>query len=473
MREVLKASVIYRLIAAIYAWFGRQWRNSRIISKFLSPIREDCGSGVLAKAGKWIHNAFCAVFEKLRLNKVFDGSIFGRCYLWCAVGVVLAPLIPTMALLFLAVMGTIAFLIQAGFKRENLVPYSPLNKYIVLYAFVYLVATFTSVSLMGSLKGGLVTVLFVLFTIVLQSAVENRRQLDFLIHAIVVVGVLVSLYGIMQYVFGVSGADSWVDKDMFDDINIRVYSTLENPNVLAEYLLIVMPLGFAWILNAKGGMNKVLLSIGFAVMALCMVLTYSRGGWLGLLVAAAVFLVMLDRRFILVGIVGLIAMYFVLPDSIINRFTSIGNLGDSSTSYRVAIWIGTIAMLKDYWLCGIGPGVDGFNKIYPVYSYSAATAQHSHNLFLQITCDAGICGIIVFLIIIFEFFRIICSAISSEKDKKSKIYQMAAVSSMCGFMVQSMTDYSFYNYRVMFLFWVLLAIGVLVSRRSKMEEGRL
>lgn len=50
---------------------------------------------------------------------------------------------------------------------------------------------------------------------------------------------------------------------------------------------------------------------------------------------------------------------------------------------------------------------------------------------------------------------------------------MAAVSSMCGFMVQSMTDYSFYNYRVMFLFWVLLAIGVLVSRRSKMEEGRL
>jgi hypothetical protein len=42
---------------------------------------------------------------------------------------------------------------------------------------------------------------------------------------------------------------------------------------------------------------------------------------------------------------------------------------------------------------------------------------------------------------------------------------------MCGFLVQSMTDYSFYNYRVMFLFWVYLAVGLLYARRAELEEG--
>ena len=54
---------------------------------------------------------------------------------------------------------------------------------------------------------------------------------------------------------------------------------------------------------------------------------------------------------------------FVLPETIINRFLSIGNMADSSTSYRVYIWLGTIAMLKDYWFCGIGPGAAAFNQV--------------------------------------------------------------------------------------------------------------
>ena len=41
-----------------------------------------------------------------------------------------------------------------------------------------------------------------------------------------------------------------------------------------------------------------------------------------------------------------------------------------------------------------------------------------------------------------------------------------------GFMVQAMTDYSFYNYRVMFIFWAYLALGELACRRSKLPEGR-
>ena len=157
----------------------------------------------------------------------------------------------------------------------------------------------------------------------------------------------------------------------------------------------------------------------------------------------------------------------------ISRFTSIGNLTDNSTSYRVYIWIGALAMLKDYWLCGIGPGDGAFNMVYPAYSYNTIVAPHSHNLFLQMVCDAGICALVVFLLLLFNFFRDMCSAIGKEKNWTSRVLQIGITAGVCGFMVQAMTDYSFYNYRVMFLFWAYLALGGLAARRGQLPEGRL
>ena len=206
-------------------------------------------------------------------------------------------------------------------------------------------------------------------------------------------------------------------------------------------------------------------------MCVCMILTFSRAGWLGLLFAAAIFLVLVDRRYILLGLAGVIVLFLVAPDMIISRFASIGNMADGSTSYRVAIWMGTISMLKDYWLSGIGPGTDAFNMIYPSYSYNTATAQHSHNLFLQIVSDAGVCAILVFIILLIVFIRALCSAISKETDRTSKIFQISSLSSVGGFMVQSMADYSFYNYRVMFLFWVFIGLSALFIRRSSLPES--
>ena len=166
-------------------------------------------------------------------------------------------------------------------------------------------------------------------------------------------------------------------------------------------------------------------------------------------------------------------MYFVLPATVIERFSSIGNLTDASTSYRVYIWMGTLSMLKDYWLCGIGPGTEAFNRVYPAYSYNSIVAPHSHNLFLQIVCDAGIAALLIFIIVLFVYFRTMCAALSREERWTSRVFQIAFTSGVLGFLVQAMTDYSFYNYRVMFLFWSYLALGGLCARRNGLPEGRL
>jgi O-antigen ligase len=238
-------------------------------------------------------------------------------------------------------------------------------------------------------------------------------------------------------------------------------------------LILLIPVGGAGLLSSKTWTWRLFYLCCCGVMCVCMILTFSRGAWLGLLLAGAVFLLLLNPRFILLAPFALVALYFVMPETVITRFTSIGNLGDQSTSYRVYIWMGVLAMLKDYWLCGIGPGDTAFNMVYPAYSYNTIVAPHSHNLFLQIICDAGICALVIFLVLLFVYFRMMCRALSREKDWKSRMYQLAFTSGVCGFLVQAMTDYSFYNYRVMFLFWAYLALGALSTRRSNMAEGRL
>src|SRR5699024_8413795 len=101
------------------------------------------------------------------------------------------------------------------------------NRYILLYAAIYLVGTLFSVTLSGSLQGGMLTVVFILFALVLQNSITTRSQLDTLLFLMVLAGTAVALYGVCQYLFGWGyQSAAWVDAEMFGDTNFRVPSTL-------------------------------------------------------------------------------------------------------------------------------------------------------------------------------------------------------------------------------------------------------
>lgn len=477
VKQVLDGSLLWRALTAICLWFSRQWHSSGVISWFLHPAGWGAGaseSSIFFKLWSLIRRGLCRLYELLHLERLFAGSVFLQAWFWCALPAVLAPFLPTMAVLGLAAIGYACVALRLVRERDRPLAWSPINRYIILYAAIYLAGTFFSVDLEGSLNPGLLRVAFILFAVVLGNAVSNRRQLDTLIFLMVLAGTAVAAYGILQYIFrwGYQSA-AWVDSDMFSGIEFRVPSTLENPNMLGQYFLLAIPLGGAKLLSSREWGARIFYLCCCGLMCVCMLLTFSRGAWLGLLFAGAVFFVFLNPRLMLLAPFALIALYFILPDTVISRFTSIGDLSDDSTSYRLYIWLGTLAMLKDYWLCGIGPGEDAFNMVYPAYSYNAITAPHSHNLFLQIVCDAGITALVVFILLLFVYFRMLCSALSREKDWTSRMLQIAFTSGACGFMVQAMTDYSFYNYRVMFLFFVFLALGGLAARRSSLPEGGL
>ena len=476
-KNILNGSLFWRALMALCACCGAQWNSSAVVQWFLHPRGWNRGASegsVFYKLWALIRGALCWIYEKLRLDKLFAGSVFTKTWFWCTMPVVFAPLLPTMAVLGMAAVGGCSLLLSLVRDPDRRLSWAPINRYVILYAAVYLAGTLFSVNLSTSLNPGLLSVAFILFSVVLYNAVTNRSQLDALLTFMVIAAAAVSVYGILQYLFGWGyQSAAWVDSDMFSDISFRVPSTLDNPNMLGQYLILAIPVGGARLLSAQDWLRRAFYFGCCALMCVCMLLTMSRGAWLGLLFAGAVFFVLLNPRFILLAPVALAALWFLLPDTVINRFASIGNLSDASTSYRVYIWMGTLAMLKNYWLCGIGPGADAFNMVYPAYSFNGISAPHAHNLFLQIVCDAGIAALGVFIILVFVYFRMMCAAISREHDWSSRVHQIAFTAGVCGFLVQAMTDYSFYNYRVLFLFWTYLALGALCTRMRRLPEGRL
>lgn len=472
MLEIWNSSLLGCFLNAVCDWFGGQWKRSGVVEAFLAPMagRELSENSLIFRLWNRIRGLFSRLYEALHLEKLLQGSIFLQSMFWCFAAVLLAPVLPTMVVLMLAMIAVLSLGVQLLRNRERQLTYSPVNRLIMMYAVIYMIATFTSVTVTGSLFHGLLIVFFVMFALVLENNLDSWSKAEDLVFLMTLAGGFVSLLGIAQYLFGITGAADWLDSNMFSDISTRVYSTLENPNVLAEYLLLIIPLGGAALLTEKNATRRMLMLVCCGLMCVCMILTYSRGGWLGLLMAGGLFVVLLKPRLMILLPFALIAMYFVLPETVISRFTSIGNMKDGSTSYRFAIWMGTLDMLKDYWMCGVGPGTQAFNMIYPLYSYDRVSSQHAHNLFMQIFCDGGVCAFVIFFLVIFVFSRCICGAMSRTSSWRSKCYLAAALSGIAGFMVQSMTDYTFYNYRVTLLFWAVLGLGAAFASLAQKED---
>lgn len=377
------------------------------------------------------------------------------------------PFLPTMALVGLVLYSFMAMVIKLICDDNVKFVRTPLDLPIILFGIVLLMSAFTSFAVANSLRVVMVYLAFMTSYFLLTNTIRTKKQLYALISSLMVAAFFVAVYGIYQHIFGFPEGATWIDSDMFSDIETRVVSTFENPNVLGEYLLLMIPIGMALIWSAPKWYNKGLNLCLTGVLALCMIYTYSRGNWLGLIFAAFVFLVFYDRRFIWLGAILLLFSPMFLPETILNRFLSIGDTTDTSTSYRVYIWFGTFALLKNYWFCGIGPGPEAFSLIYPHYSYAGIVAPHAHNLYLQIMVEDGILGVIAFAFMIIVYFKDAISTYLKTTDKNLKAIIIGLASGMFGFLIQGLFDNVWYNYRIVLMFFIIVGITAAAANISK------
>lgn len=380
---------------------------------------------------------------------------------------VIFPYSPTMAIVGIILLTLLSLLIKALTDNDFRFVRTPLDFPLAALLAVMLISTLTSYARASSVKVYLVYFVFICSFYCITNTVTDFKCAVTAAVLMLIAALGVSGYGIHQHIFGFAEGKTWTDTDMFEDIATRVVSTFDNPNVLGEYLLLLIPLGVGLFLSVKGGFSKLGHLALTAAMSICMIYTYSRGNWIGLIAAIFMFIMFYDTRFVWLGVIAVFMAPLVLAPSVISRFTSIGDTADTSTSYRVYIWMGTIAMLRDYWLCGIGLGSDAFNMIYPHYSYAGIVAPHSHNLYLQLITENGISGLIVFLILIFAYYRMVITKITKLKRAVPKAVITALAAGVFGYLVQGMFDNVWYNYRVFFMFFAVLALTAAAVNTSK------
>lgn len=376
--------------------------------------------------------------------------------------VFLAPLMPTMVMALLVMLCLFSIFVKSIIDENFSWRFEGVGFLLLGLLVVYLFSALNSFAMTNSLSIFAIYLVFIAFYFVVINTVKTKKQLFDILTVFVLSGAVVCLYGVMQYLFGWDASAAWIDDEMFSDIKMRVYSTLENPNVLGEYILLVLPVCVALIWQKKKGFTKLVYTLAAGLIFLTLILTFSRGCWIGFMVAAGIFVTFVCGKMWGLALIALPFVPMIIPDSIINRFLSVGDMKDSSTSYRVYIWMGSLAMVKDFWASGIGLGTEAFKSVYPFYSYSGIVAPHSHNMFLQILVESGVIGIGVFLTALYMFIKKMISGYQHTEKKYDRLGVMivAIAAGVIGFALQGMFDNCFYNYRVFLIFWTYLALGI-------------
>lgn len=383
------------------------------------------------------------------------------------------PFLSTKYLIVYMLCLTICFFLKY-IRGKRTIHFGVIDYTVFLFLFLVGMGAVISASGKDALYTSAVWICFMLGYFLTVNLIKTSAWTKRCVAALLSSSFLVSVYGLVQNFTGQVNT-TWQDKEMFDTISGRVVSTFENPNVLGEYLLLTIPFAFAALFCAKGG-KQVLGMLGLCACAGgCLIFTWSRGAWLGFLFAAVVFLLILSRRSISLMVCGVLAvpfLPFVLPSDIVARFTSIGSVGDSSTAYRLHIWTASLNMIRDYPIGGVGTSISSFQAVYPQYSLSGIeSAPHSHNLFMEIMIELGVVGLVAFLLVIFFFLQKSTTVISKGVDRRTKLFGGAAVCAILGVLLQGMTDYVWYNYRIFLMFWLVIGLGVAHLRCYQAEKN--
>lgn len=187
-----------------------------------------------------------------------------------------------------------------------------------------------------------------------------------------------------------------------------------HPNEVAGALLWFIPVQVAlltcWARGRWDGRGRksagVLLIASAGLTVLALVLTQSRGGWTGVLVALLVLLAFSGRRNALIaGAVGIaVVLVFVLvgPTQVIEFLSDDVLQGGEDVlhfPFRLEMWRGALRGMADFPLTGMGLGT--FRRtaplLYPLDVLPGYPFIHAHNHLLHTGVELGVPGLIAYL----------------------------------------------------------------------------
>lgn len=387
-----------------------------------------------------------------------------------------------------------------------------------LYALLFLtatqvVSTITSTDLYLSLfgyptrlNGGLLSTFS--YLIIFAGALINlsTEKVKTMILAIIFTSLAVALWGIPSHfgwdpsclvLTGNISSSCW-SKDF--DPSLRIFSTLGQPNWLASYLVLTLPIAFIFALTTKGP-KQLIFALSSIAIYWAIILTNSRAGLIGLAIAlilSAVFIGIKNIKSNTKTFTALLISYalitFIFADFIAQRLpeapTQISqetleqsppqnvtqqSLGTESGKIRLIVWQGALSVWKNWPI--LGPGPETFVNTY--YSFRPNSHNQTseweyfynkvHNEFLNYLATTGLLGLsgyIFFLAtLIYSFLRV------NKKNYKHANFNKAAAAGIFGYLLTIFFGFSTVATQTTF---ILMSTSALVlNSDSKVKEFNL
>ena len=323
----------------------------------------------------------------------------------------------------------------------------------------------------------------ILIYLVIIDVVNTQSRIKILVNTLFITGFLVATIGVLERIIP-GEIHSFTE---FFSIGytylpqgntLRVKSTFVYPNVLAMFLEVIILLSSGWYLQAKNKIHKILLAALILVSTESLVLTYSRGGMIGLYAGLFVLWMILRNNDLfrkesarfnkLVLFISLIFLITTLLDNIFfMRLQNIFNISDNPVKERFYLWLTAIHIFCDHPLLGAGP--DNFRWVYadkyalvsPFSSLEMAggiPSHHSNHFYLEMFANSGFIGGIIFLWLVIEIivkqYKTIITGLSGEM----KLPVIGIFCVFISFFVHGLLDYFWHFQSIIFLFWICLGL---------------
>ncbi|MBD2569921.1 IctB family putative bicarbonate transporter [Anabaena lutea] len=353
---------------------------------------------------------------------------------------------------------------------------TPIHLLVLLYWGIAAIATALSPVKKAALNDLATLTLYLLLFTLCARVLRFSRFRSWLISLYLHISLIVGVYGIRQWFFGAKALATWVDPESPLSQTTRVYSYLGNPNLLAGYLIPAVIFSLVAIFAWTGWIRKALAVTMFVVNISCLVLTYSRGGWIGLLVALLTVMALLvywwsvemppfwrtwSLPIIVGGLVGVLVLAVIFVEPVQQRFLSIfADRQDSSNNFRRNVWDAVFKMIRDRPIIGIGPGHHSFNQVYPLYQQPRFTALSAYSIFLEIAVETGFMGLACFLWLI--IVTINAAFMQMQRLRQSRniegFWVMGAIATILGMLAHGTVDTVWYRPAVNTLWWFMVAL---------------
>jgi putative inorganic carbon (hco3(-)) transporter len=259
-----------------------------------------------------------------------------------------------------------------------------------------------------------------------------------------------------------------------------------NTNDMALHLVTMLPISIALLFGSKGVGRKIFYGVCSALAIAAIVLSYSRGAFLGLVVVLIYFTIKLGGRHrieILLAIFGVgIVLMLLAPSGYGGRLLSIFmpslDPAGSADARRGELFRSIYIALR-HPLLGIGMG-----NYQPEMSYRGLV---THNSYTQVAAEAGMLALVSYLMFIISPLRklgqIARETLAARRDSSFYYLAIGLQASLIAYMVSSFFLSVAFNWYVFYLVGYAVCLrrlyesetgkSVVVETRKERKESRL